>query len=123
MRADALRLRRSSRLEPSAPERTSARVASRPKKTYAEDDVFSDDDDFRDGGLGACLDNMRACLVRGAHVLRVAGRVIEDRRFGIYDSRRYRLPDGARCTAAARGLVADVHAPQTTRMPSARATS
>ena len=60
--------RRSSRLEPSAPERTSARVASRPKKTYAEDDVFSDDDDFRDGGLGAdaaCgLQRARAC---GAH--------------------------------------------------------
>ena len=56
--------RRSSRLEPSAPERTSARVASRPKKTYAEDDVFSDDDDFRDGGLGAnarSQTRVRAC--------------------------------------------------------------
>ena len=62
--------RRSSRLEPSAPERISARVASRPKKTYAEDDVFSDDDDFRDGGLGACLAarrRVRVCAC-GAHV-------------------------------------------------------
>ena len=29
------------------------------------------------------------------------GRVIEDRRFGIYDARRYRLPDGACCVPGA----------------------
>jgi hypothetical protein len=93
--------RRSSRLEPSAPERISARVASRPKKTYAEDDVFSDDDDFRDGGLGACTaDRMRTCSSGTRSRCCVAGRVIEDRRFGIYDSRRYRLPDGARSMPA-----------------------
>jgi len=45
-------------------------VASRPKKTYAEDELFAAAEE-RDGGLG---------------------RVVEDRRFGIYDVRRYRAP-------------------------------
>ncbi len=64
--------RRSSRSEPSAPERASARVASRPKKTYAEDEAFSDDDEFRDGGLGAWPDLPRAWPPPAPLVLRPA---------------------------------------------------
>ena len=44
--------RRAARAEAQTPERASARVASRPKKSYAEDEAFTDDEEGRDG-LGA----------------------------------------------------------------------
>ena len=41
---------------------------------------------------------------------RVSGRVIEDRRFGIYDARRYRLPDGTCCMSNACDATSSPHA-------------
>lgn len=58
------------------PERQSARVASKPRKTYVEDEnAPAEGDTFRPEPIS---------------------RVVEDRRFGIYDARRYRytLEDG-----------------------------
>jgi len=41
------------RAEMAAPERISARVASRPKKTYAEDEQFGEGEDGMREGMGA----------------------------------------------------------------------
>jgi hypothetical protein len=44
---------RRAKAEPTVPERISARVASKPRKTYAEDDVLMDDKDRREVFVGA----------------------------------------------------------------------
>lgn len=45
-------LARRVKAEPPVPERASARVASKPRKTYAEDDVPLDDEERRDAFVG-----------------------------------------------------------------------
>ena len=64
--------RRQARADARTPERISARVASRPRKTYAEDEE----------GLAEASPGGRECVVR----------LVEDRRYGIYDNRRVCLP-------------------------------
>ena len=49
----ALILARRVRAEPQVPERTSLRVAAKPRKTYAEDDAPLDEEDRRDTFVGA----------------------------------------------------------------------
>lgn len=52
-RCPTLILARRVRAEPQVPERTSLRVAAKPRKTYAEDDVPLDEEDRRDTFVGA----------------------------------------------------------------------
>ena len=84
------------------PERQSARVAGRPTKSYDEDEAMGDEEaedprgeDGEENDASAGEDDQGAAHI--AATFGIVGKVIEDRRFGIYDSRRYRTvaPDGS----------------------------